>query len=135
MNRRRLLMIGGLALAVGLLVSYTVYNRLRTFAGASNNEPGAAVVIAANDIQVGAKLESHDVRVVTLPQSAVPPGAYSAPSQVLGRGAIFSVSKGEFILPSKLAAVDAGARLPSLYPPGNGGPFAPRDCWGFVVRV
>src|SRR5258708_10650584 len=100
MNRRRLLMIGGLALAVGLLVSYTVYNRLRTFAGASNNEPGAAVVIAANDIQVGAKLESHDVRVVTLPQSAVPPRAYSAPSPVFGRGATFPVGKGGILLPS-----------------------------------
>ena len=118
MNRRRLLMIGGLALAVGLLVSYSVYNRLRTFAGVSNNEPGAAVVIAANDIQVGAKLEARDVRVVTLPQSAVPPGAFSAPSQVLGRGAILPVSKGEFILPSKLAAVNAGAGLPSMIPPG-----------------
>src|SRR5258708_26183551 len=116
MNGRRLLMIGGLALAVGLLVSYTVYNRLRTFAGASNNEPGAAVVIAANDIQVGAKLESHDVRVVTLPQSAVPPGAFSAPPQVLGRRAIFPVSKGEFILPRKLAAVETGARAPPPSP-------------------
>src|SRR5260221_12844338 len=104
MNRRRLLMIGGLALAVGLLVSYTVYNRLRTFAGASNNEPGAAVVIAANDIQVGAKLESHDVRVVTLPQSAVSPGAFSGPSPALGPGAIFPVTQGGFILLSKLAA-------------------------------
>ena len=35
MNRSRLLMIGGLALAVGLLVSYTVYNQLRAH-GASN---------------------------------------------------------------------------------------------------
>src|SRR4030088_1913463 len=118
MNRRRLLMIGGLALAVGLLVSYTVYNRLRTFAGSSNNERGLPVVMAADDIQVGAKLEAHDVHVVTLPQSAVPPGAFSGTSQVLGRGAILPISKGEFILPSKLAAVNAGAGLPSMIPPG-----------------
>src|SRR5260221_11106897 len=114
MNRRRLLMIGGLALAVGLLVSYTVYNRLRTFAGASNNEPGAAVVIAANDIQVGAKLESHDVRVVTLPQSAVSPGALSATSQVLGRGAIFPVGQGELLFPGKVAP---GNAVPRRSPP------------------
>src|ERR1700676_1180902 len=118
MNRSRLLMIGGLALAVGLLVSYTVYNRLRTFAGSSNNERGLPVVMAADDIQVGAKLEAHDVRVVTLPQSAVPPGAFSGTSQVLGRGAILPVSKGEFILPGKLAALNAGAGLPSMIPPG-----------------
>ena len=118
MNRSRLLMIGGLALAVGLLVSYTVYNRLRTFAGSSNNERGVPVVMAADDIQVGAKLEAHDVHVVTLPQSAVPPGAFSGTSQVLGRGAILPVSKGDFILPSKLAAVNAGAGLPSMIPQG-----------------
>jgi len=118
MNRSRLLMIGGLALAVGLLVSYTVYNRLRTFTGSSNNERGVPVVMAADDIQVGTKLEAHDVHVVTLPQSAVPPGAYSGTSQVLGRGAILPVSKGEFILPSKLAAVNAGTGLPSMIPQG-----------------
>lgn len=118
MNRSRLLMIGGLALVVGLLVSYTVYNRLRTFAGSSNNERGLPVVMAAGDILVGAKLQAHDVTVVTLPQSAVPPGAFSATSQVLGRGAILPISKGEFILPSKLAAVNAGAGLPSMIPPG-----------------
>ena len=118
MNRSRLLMIGGLALAVGLLVSYTVYNRLRTFAGSGNNEKGVPVVMAANDIQVGTKLEAHDVHVVTLPQSAVPPGAFSGTSQVVGRGAILPVSKGEFILPSKLAAINAGAGLPSMIPQG-----------------
>ncbi len=118
MNRSRLLMIGGLALAVGLLVSYTVYNRLRSFAGSSNNERGVPVVMAADDIQVGTKLEAHHVHVVTLPQSAVPPGAFSATSQVLGRGAILPVSKGEFILPSKLAALNAGTGLSSMIPQG-----------------
>ncbi len=117
MNRSRLLMIGGLALAVGLLVSFTVYNKLRTSAG-SNNERGVRIVVAAGDIQVGTKLEAHDVRVITLPQSAVPPGAFSDPTKVLGRGAVLPISQGEFILPSKLAALNAGAGLPSLIPPG-----------------
>jgi pilus assembly protein CpaB len=111
-------MIGGLALAVGLLVAFTVYNRLRTFAGSANNAGGVPVVVAADDIQVGAKLEAQDVKVVTLPPTAVPPGAFSATSKVLGRGAVLPVSKGEFILPSKLAALNAGAGLPSLIPQG-----------------
>ncbi len=105
-------------MAVGLLVSYSVYNRLRNFAGSANNERGVPVVVAADDIQVGSKLEAHDVKVITLPQSAVPPGAFSATSQVLGRGAVLPVSKGEFVMPSKLAALNAGAGLPSMIPPG-----------------
>jgi len=118
MNRSRLLMIGGLALAVGLLVSFAVYDRLRAVAGSNANAAGVPVLVAADDIQVGSRLEAHDVRVITLPQSAVPPGAFTGTSQVLGRGAILPVGKGEFILPSKLAAVNAGTGLPSMIPQG-----------------
>lgn len=117
MNRSRLLMIGGFALAVGLLVSYSVYNRLR-FSSGSGNERGVQVAVAADDILVGTKLEPHNIRIVTLPQSAVPAGAYSAVSQVVGRGVILPMSKGEFLLPGKLAALNAGAGLPSMIPPG-----------------
>jgi len=117
LNRSRLLMIGGFALAVGLLVSYTVYNRLR-FSSGSGNERGVQVAVAADDILVGTKLEPHNIRIVTLPQSAVPAGAYSAVSQVVGRGVILPMSKGEFLLPGKLAALNAGAGLPSMIPPG-----------------
>ena len=116
MNRSRLLMIGGLALAVGLLVAFTVYNRLRT--PNASNEPSVRVVVAANDIQIGTKLSDHDVRVIALPISAIPPGAYSSPSKVLDRGAVLPINKGEFILPSKLAALEAGAGLPSMIPQG-----------------
>jgi len=110
-------MIGGLALAVGLLVSFTVYNRLRIFAGNSDTR-GVPVVVAADDIQVGARLEAHDVKVITVPQTAIPPGAFSRTSQVLGRGAVLPLSQGEFVLPSKLAALNAGAGLPSMIPQG-----------------
>jgi pilus assembly protein CpaB len=117
MNRSRLLMIGGLALVVGLLVSYTIYNRLR-MAGSNGNERVVPVVVAADDIQAGTKLDTHDVRVITIPQSAVPPGYFSSTTQVLGRGAILPVSRGEFILSNRLAAQNAGAGLPSMIPQG-----------------
>jgi pilus assembly protein CpaB len=118
MNRSRLLMIGGLALAIGLLVSFTVYNRLRNFAGSTAQAAGVPVLVAADDVDIGSKLDTHDVRVISLPPADIPPGAFSRPSQVLGRGAVLPLSRGEFILPGKLAAVNAGAGLPSLIPPG-----------------
>jgi pilus assembly protein CpaB len=119
MNRSRLLMIGGLALAIGLLASFAVYNRLRSL-GPSSNERGVSVVVAADDIQVGVKLSAKDVRVITLPQSAVPPGYFSSTTKILNppRGVILPMSTGEFILPSKLAAENAGAGLPSMIPQG-----------------
>lgn len=117
MNRSRLLMIGGLALAVGLLVSYTVYNKLRTFTGA-NNERMVQVLVAANDLLVGARLTDHDVRPASFPISSVPPGAFTRPSQVRDRGVILPISRGDFILTNKLAADNAGSGLPSMIPQG-----------------
>lgn len=117
MNRSRLLMIGVLALALGAFVSLMVYKNLQG-KGSSNNEPGADVIVAAGDIQVGARIEEHDVRTARFPAPGLPGGAYSKKSQVLGRGVIIPISKGEFILPSKLAPENAGAGLPSLIPPG-----------------
>jgi pilus assembly protein CpaB len=117
MNRTRLLMIGGLALALGAVVSVLVYKNLQG-RGPSTGEPGADVIVALDDIQVGARIEDHDVRIARFPTSGVPPSAYSKKSQVLGRGVIIPVIRGEFILPSKLAPENAGSGLPSLIPPG-----------------
>jgi pilus assembly protein CpaB len=110
-------MIGGLALALGAFVSLLVYKNLQG-KGPSNAEPGADVIVALDDVQVGARIEDHNVRIARFPASGLPPGAYSKKSQVLGRGVIIPISKGEFILPSKLAPENAGSGLPSLIPPG-----------------
>jgi len=117
MNRTRLLMIGVLALALGAFVSLLVYKNLQG-RGPANNEVGADVIVASDDIQVGARIEEHDVRAARFPASGLPAGAYSKRAQVLGRGVIIPISKGEFILPSKLAPENAGSGLPSLIPPG-----------------
>lgn len=117
MNRSRLLLIGGMALALGLLVSFTVYNKLRAYTGA-NNERSVQVVVAADDIQIGSKLADHDLRIIVLPQSSVPPGAFGRKAQVLGRGAVLPIAAGDFVLPYKLAGEDAGAGLPSMIPQG-----------------
>jgi pilus assembly protein CpaB len=117
MNRTRLLMIGAVALALGAFVSLFVYKNLEG-RGSGNAEPGVDVVVAAGDIQVGARIEERDVRVVKYPASSLPSGTPSKRSQVLGRGVILPIAKGEFILPSKLAPENAGSGLPSLIPPG-----------------
>jgi pilus assembly protein CpaB len=117
MNRSRLLMIGALALAVGLLASYAVYNRMRALAG-GGSEPEIEVVVAANDLLVGTKLQERDLRLARYPQPNLPANVFTRRSQVLGRGVVLPINKGEFLLPNKLAAENAGAGLPSLIPPG-----------------
>jgi pilus assembly protein CpaB len=117
MNRTRLLTIGIVALAFGAVVSLFVYKNLQGRA-ASNAEPGVDVIVAADDIQVGARIEEHDVTTVRYPASTLPGGTYNKRSKVMGRGVILPISRGEFILPNKLAPENAGAGLPSLIPPG-----------------
>jgi pilus assembly protein CpaB len=104
-------------LALGAFVSFVVYKNMlaRTTA---NNEPGADVIVAASDLQVGSKLQDGDIRQVKVPASVIPPNSYKGKSQVLGRGVILPIKMGEFILPSKLADAGAGSGLPSLIPSG-----------------
>jgi pilus assembly protein CpaB len=117
MNRSRLLLIGSIALALGAFVALLVYRRLQS--GASANGPsGPAVIVAANDLEVGAKIEDRDIKLVSFPAGDLPPNYETQKSKVVGRGVIQPISKGEFILPNKLAGENAGSGLPALIPPG-----------------
>src|SRR6202034_3931379 len=117
MNRTRLLMIGVLALGLGLFVSMYVYKGLQARSGAGG-DPGVDVMVAANDLQVGARVDEHDIKIIRIPGADLPPGAPRKRSEVVGHGVIIPTSRGEFILPNRLAAENAGAGLPSLIPPG-----------------
>src|SRR3954470_1366989 len=116
MNRTRLMMIGALALAIAFLTSVTVYKNLQSKNG--NSDPGVEVMVAANDLQVGSRVEEHDIKIIRIPAVDLPPGAPRKRSDVIGHGVIIPISKGEFILPNRLAAENAGSGLPSLIPPG-----------------
>jgi pilus assembly protein CpaB len=113
MNRTRLLMIGVLALALGAFVSLFVYKNMQSNGG-KGNEPGIDVMVAANNIEVGTKVQESDVRIIKIPASALPEGAPRRRADVIGHGVIIPISKGEFLLTSKLAPENAGSGLPSL---------------------
>lgn len=116
MNRTRLLMIGVLAVGLGLVASLYVYKNLQ--GKGVSRDSGIEVIVAANDLQVGARVEEHDIKIIKIPAADLPPGAPRRRSDVLGHGVIIPIFKGEFILPNRLAAENAGAGLPSLIPPG-----------------
>jgi pilus assembly protein CpaB len=117
MNRTRLLLIGALALALGLVVSMYVYKTLQQVR-AGGADPGVEVIVAADDLQVGARVEERDIKIVRMPAGDLPVGAPRRKADVLGHGVIIPISKGDFILANKLAGENAGAGLPSLIPPG-----------------
>src|SRR6478752_2337239 len=117
MNRTRLLLIGFVARALGTIVSYSVYRTLQSKTG-GDAAPGVEVVVAANDIAVGAKVGESDVKTVRYTAADLPANAFHLKTSVVGRGAILPIAKGEFFLPNKLAGENAGSGMPSLIPPG-----------------
>lgn len=117
MNRTRLLLIGFVALALGGLVSYGVYRNLQASSAAAA-KPGLEIVVAANDLQVGSKIGERDVKLVNYPGGDLPANCFRQKSQVIGRGVVLPISKGEFLLPAKVGGENAGYGLPALIPPG-----------------
>src|SRR2546427_9246572 len=116
MNRTRLMMIGFVALALGAFVSFAVYRNLQS--RGAGGQPGMEVIVAADNIPVGAKIEEKDLQIVRYPADNLPPNSPRSRASVLGRGVILPISKGEFILLNKLAGPNAGSGLPALIPPG-----------------
>jgi pilus assembly protein CpaB len=114
MNRRRLLFIGILALTLGALVAFKVYRSLQ--AKIMPATVGVDVLVASNNIAVGAKLEEHDLKVVKVPPEAVPPDAFHTKARAVGRGVVLPIGRGDFVLPYKLAPENAGSSASSLIP-------------------
>src|SRR6202166_2060425 len=117
MNRNRLLLIGFIALALGAFVSFVVYRPAQS-RSASNIPPGEEVIVAAEDLQVGTKIEDKDIRLVRFPSADLPAGVFHMRTKVVGRGVVLPIARGEFVLTNKLAGENAGSGLPSLIPPG-----------------
>ena len=115
MNRTRLLLIGVLALAAGLLAAVYVYKNLQPKSATADT---AEVMVAANDLQVGARVEDHDIKIIRIQSTDMPPGAPRKKADVVGHGVIVPMLKGDFILPNRLAGENAGSGLPALIPPG-----------------
>jgi pilus assembly protein CpaB len=107
-----------LALTAGGGLAFATYNYVQNVPTRTVSIPTRPVVVAAGDLQIGASLDAHSVRVIDWPSNAVPKNAISDPAEVVGRGLIMPVLENEPILPTTLASKEAGAGLPPAIPPG-----------------
>jgi len=118
MTRMRVFVVLVLALTAGGALAFATYNYVQNVPTRTVSVPTRPVVVAATDLQIGASLDDHAVRVVEWPATAMPKDAISDPKDVVGRGLIMPVLENEPILPTTLASKDAGAGLPPAIPPG-----------------
>jgi pilus assembly protein CpaB len=119
MTRVRILMVLAIALLTGGGLAAGTYSYLRNVPRETVNMPTTKVVVARGDLALGSALDQDDLAVIEWPQSAVPEGTFSDPSELVGRGLIVSVVKNELILPAKLASKEAGSGLPPIIPKGK----------------
>jgi pilus assembly protein CpaB len=118
MNRIRVFLVLALAVSVGGVFAFATYNYVQKTPVRTTSMPTRPVVVAANDLEVGAEISRDDIRVIDWPASAVPAGTISNPADVIGRGLVLPMIQNEPFLPVKLASKDAGAGLPPAIPPG-----------------
>jgi pilus assembly protein CpaB len=117
--RNRVFAVLALAILAGGGLAYGTYNFIqnqpvKTVAAAA----GQPVVVASADLQLGSELKKEDLQVISFPAGQAPAGAFSKPSEIIGRGLIVPVVKNEPILGAKLASKEAGAGLPPVIPEG-----------------
>jgi pilus assembly protein CpaB len=116
-------------LAVGLVASGTtatlvyraVQHRVVVKTVTTNANPNAAVkpvVVAAEELPFGAKLEEAQLKVVDWPAAALPPNAFEARDQVAGRVVLARVVPNEPITTEKLAPAGDRGLLSMVVEPG-----------------
>ena len=106
--------VGALLVAKVWLPSQTPHTQ--TTAAAATQAVGTPMVIASSDIAYGQRLDASHLRVVNVPASAVPQGAFSSIRQVIGGPdgapvALQAIAAHEAVLPSRISGPGARPTL------------------------
>lgn len=119
---RRLISVFTFALLVAAGTSALVYKlivaRIQAPSTAKAAVPANRLLVASHDLQVGALISDADLQEVSWP-GPVPDLAAKARTDLLGRGVIATIFKGEPLTEGRLAAKGAGAGLAATIPMGQ----------------
>jgi len=121
MNTNRLLIGLVIALVVAFLLSsfvYKTFQRVSTVKPATESE---ALVVAAVPLQIGARLDNSNTRVIQWPANQKLVGMHSKVDEVMNRAIITPLAENEPVLEAKLAPKEAGAGLSATIPEGMRG--------------
>ncbi|NML15299.1 Flp pilus assembly protein CpaB [Azohydromonas sp. G-1-1-14] len=102
------------ALVAGLLAALFAARWLST-----QSVGGGRIVVAALDVEVGAKIGPEALKTVEWPRGSEPPGAFDDPAKLQGRVARSSLTRGEPVLEGKLAPVGTKGGLSAVVQEGK----------------
>src|SRR6185503_9079933 len=103
MNRSRIITTFVLALAIAGLASYLVMKQLNR-GSVKANTAVRRVVMAAKDLDVGAKLAEEDLRLAEWAVGDPPKEAFYKIQDAVGRAVLYPTFKDEIILGNRLAS-------------------------------
>jgi len=117
MNRNRMLIGLAIAIVVALFLSTFVY---RAFQSASAIKPVTTehIVVAAQPLQVGTRVDASNLRLIPWPSGEPVAGMFTRIADCTNRAVITPLAENEPILESKLASTQSGAGLPATIPEG-----------------
>ena len=116
--RNRIFAVLAIAVLAGGGLAYGTYNMMSNQPVQTVAAPTQPVVVASSDLNLGIELKGEHLKVLSFPAGQAPEGAFAQPQEIVGRGLIVSVVKGEPLLPAKLASKEAGSGLPPVIPEG-----------------
>jgi len=123
MERQRIMIVVLIAaIALGGVASYSIYNYLQSQqqeVDRAKSELGA-IVVAAEPIPFGARIEEKHLKKVIWPKANIPSGTFTDPAPLIGRTVVSSVVAGEPLMEAKLAPTEAkGGFMAYLIPEGH----------------
>jgi pilus assembly protein CpaB len=121
MNRNRVLIGLISAVTLALALSTFVYHEFKRIASVSASGPIRTIVVAAEPLELGTRLDASMLRTIPWPAGAPIAGMFTKVQDCVDRALITPVAENEPILALKLAPTDAGAGLPATIPPGMRG--------------
>jgi len=119
MNRTtRTFLVVTVAAVLAAGASYGVYRAIKRIPVREVQVSHYSVVVAKDDLPLGALVTKEDVKLVPWPSSDPLQGGFDNIDKVVDRGLVAPVLKNEPLSESKLAPVEAGSGLPPTIPAG-----------------
>lgn len=120
--RRQTMIALAIAVVLGLFAVYLTNSYLS--AKDSNQQQGelVRVAVAAAPLNYGMEVTPETVRFAAMPRNSLPPGSFTSPEQLFGKGekrvALMPITVNEPILPGKISGAGQNASIAALLPPG-----------------
>jgi pilus assembly protein CpaB len=114
MMRRRGTLLVAASLVLGILTAVGANSWVNGRLNGDGADGQYTVVAAAMGIPYGTKIDSRHVRLIDLPEEAVPGGSIAAIDDVIGMVSTVDIERGEILNTSRLATHDQGSTLAAL---------------------